>query len=396
MTDMVFRADTPGPVEPILSRWWRTVDHVSILAVIALFSVGILLSLASSPSLAERKDLTQFYFVYRHIVFGAIALTVMLCISMLSPRAVRRLAVFGFAISFVALMLLPILGTDFHKGAVRWFNLRVLTVQPSEFLKPGFVVLTAWLMAGSFERRGPPGFLLSFLMAVVIAVMLALQPDFGQAALVVGTWGVMYFVAGAPILLIVGLAGLVVVGGIAAYQSSDHFARRIDSYLSTEIDPTTQLGHAASAFREGGIFGVGIGEGEIKRTLPDAYTDFIIAVAAEEYGIVLCFLVIALFLVIIIRALWALQKERDRFISLAGTGLAVIFALQALINLGVAVRLLPAKGMTLPFVSYGGSSLVASGITLGMLLALSRRRPQNGFDEVFGATNAPRQSGGLM
>lgn len=391
MTEMVFKTSAPPTAEPILSRWWRTVDHVSIAAVIGLFSVGILLSLASSPNLAARKDLIQFYFVYRQAIFGTLAIIAMIIISMMSPRTVRRLAVLGFGVGMVALLLLPLLGTDLQKGAVRWYNLRVITVQPSEFLKPVFVVTTAWLMAGSYDRRGPPGFSLSFLLAFMIAIALALQPDFGQAALIVTTWGVMYFVAGAPIWLVVALAGLTVLGAAVAYQNSAHFASRIDAYLSTEIDPTTQLGHAASAFREGGIFGVGIGEGEIKRTLPDAYTDFIIAVAAEEYGVVLCFLVIALFLVIVIRSLWALQKERDRFTNLAGTGLAVIFALQALVNLGVAVRLLPAKGMTLPFVSYGGSSLIASGITLGMLFAFSRRRPQDGFDEVFGTTGLPPQ-----
>ncbi len=392
MTEMVFKASAPAPVEPVLSRWWRTVDHVSILAVIGIFSVGILLSLASSPSMAERQDQAQFYYVYRQAIFGTIALIAMIIISMMSPKAVRRYAVIAFIITLISLFLLPILGTDLHKGAVRWFNFRVITIQPSEFLKPGFVVMTAWLMAGSFDRRGPPGFLISFALAFVIAIMLALQPDFGQAALIVTTWGIMYFVAGAPIWLVVGLAALVICGGVLAYNSSAHFASRIDAYLTTEIDPTTQLGHAASAFREGGVFGVGIGEGEIKRTLPDAYTDFIIAVAAEEYGIVLCFFLIGLFALIILRALWALQKERDRFTALAGTGLAVIFALQTLVNLGVAVRLLPAKGMTLPFVSYGGSSLLASGITLGMLFAFSRRRPQDSFEEVFGTSASQTSS----
>jgi cell division protein FtsW len=385
MTDMIYRPAQTGPVEPILSRWWRTVDHMSIAAVIALFSIGLLLSMASSPILAERKELAQFHFVYRQAFFGAVALVAMIIISTMTPRTVRRWAVFGCAVSLVAVMLLPLFGTDLQKGATRWFSLGFFNLQPSEFLKPGFIVVTAWLMAASFDRRGPPGFIMSFLFAAFIALLLALQPDFGQAALVVATWGVMYFVAGAPVWLFVGFAGLVLGAGVVAYKTSSHFASRIDGFLSTDIDPTTQLGHAASAFREGGLFGVGIGEGEIKRTLPDAYTDFIIAVAAEEYGVILCFAVIALILTIVVRALWTLQKERDRFTCLAGVGLSVMFAFQALINLGVAVRLLPAKGMTLPFVSYGGSSLIASGIGLGMLFAFSRMRPQEGLDDVYGS-----------
>ena len=282
------------------------------------------------------------------------------------------------------LMLLPVLGTDFGKGAVRWYSLGFTSLQPSEFLKPGFFVFAAWLMSASFDRKGPPGKAMSFAVACGLTAILALQPDFGQAALIMGGWGMMYFVAGAPMLLMIVLAGGAVVTGTIAYTYSAHFRGRIDGFLDTNIDPTTQIGHAASAIREGGVFGVGAGEGEIKVTLPDAHTDFIIAVAAEEYGLILCFLIIGLFLLITIRSLAALVKERDPFIRLAGTGLAVMFGMQALINLGVAVRLLPAKGMTLPFVSYGGSSLLATGVGLGMLLAFTRRRPQDELQDVLG------------
>ena len=294
------------------------------------------------------------------------------------------LAIIGFIASFVALAMLPFFGTDFGKGAVRWYSLGFASFQPSEFLKPGFVVVAAWMMAASLEINGPPGKTWSFALCIAIVLMLALQPDFGQACLVLFGWGVMYFVAGAPMVLLVGMAGMVVVAGTVAYSNSEHFARRIDGFLSVEIDPTTQLGYATNAIREGGLFGVGVGEGEVKWSLPDAHTDFIIAVAAEEYGLVLVLCIIALYTVVVVRSLMRLVRERDPFIRLAGTGLACMFGIQAMINMGVAVRLLPAKGMTLPFVSYGGSSVIASGIAVGMLLAFTRNRPQGGISDILG------------
>ncbi|KZY47303.1 cell division protein FtsW, partial [Roseovarius sp. HI0049] len=286
------------------------------------------------------------------------------------------LAVIGFMLAFVALAMLPFFGTDFGKGAVRWYSLGFGSLQPSEFLKPGFVVVAAWLMAASQEINGPPGKSWSFLIALVIVAFLAMQPDFGQACLVLFGWGVMYFVAGAPIVLLVGMAACVVAVGSFAYSNSEHFARRIDGFLSPDVDPNTQLGFATNAIREGGFFGVGVGEGEVKWSLPDAHTDFIIAVAAEEYGLVLVLCIIALYMLIVLRSLSRLMRERDPFIRLAGTGLVAMFGVQAMINIGVAVRLLPAKGMTLPFVSYGGSSLIAGGIAVGMLFAFTRSRPQ--------------------
>ena len=301
---------------------------------------------------------------------------------MMSPQMVRRLGVLGFAAAFVALALLPFFGTDFGKGAMRWFSLGFASFQPSEFLKPCFVIVCAWLMAASYDVNGPPGKTASFVIALIIVVFLALQPDFGQATLVLFAWGVMYFVAGAPMLLIVVIVGLAGVGGMFAYNASEHFARRIDGFLTPDVDPRTQLGYATNAIQEGGFFGVGVGEGQVKWSLPDAHTDFIIAVAAEEYGLILVLVIIALYATVTVRSLLRLMRERDPFIRLAGTGLACIFGVQAMINMGVAVRLLPAKGMTLPFVSYGGSSVIAAGITVGMLLALTRTRPQGQIGDI--------------
>ncbi len=382
MTEMAYGAVVSASGEPVVSRWWRTVDRVSLAAVLGLFLIGILLGLAASPPLAERNGLGTFYYVTRQAVFGGAALAGMVFLSMQSPVTVRRLAVLGFFGVFLSLVLLPWLGTDYGKGAVRWYSLGFASLQPSEFLKPTFVLFAAWLMSASSDLEGPPGKVLSFGIAVTLALILALQPDFGQALLILASWGLMYFVAGAPITLLVGLAGSVAGAGAIAYNASPHFASRIDGFLNPDLDPRTQLGFATNAIREGGIFGVGVGEGSVKWSLPDAHTDFIIAVAAEEYGLVLVFLIIALFLTITVRSILRLLRERDPFVRLAGVGLAATLSMQALINLGVAVRLLPAKGMTLPFVSYGGSSLLAAGMMLGFLLALTRKRPQHDMGEI--------------
>ncbi|MAU52381.1 MAG: cell division protein FtsW [Roseovarius sp.] len=376
MTEMVYGAVPLRDADPVLPRWWRTLDKWSFFSVLMLFAIGILLGLAASVPLAEKNGFAPFHYVQRQIAFGALALFIMAFVSMQRPETVRRLAVLGFLAALLSLMCLPFLGTDFGKGAVRWYSLGFASVQPSEFLKPTFVVAAAWMIAASDEINGPPGRLWSFALMVAILGFLAMQPDFGQAALVLFGWGAMWFVSGAPVTLLLIMAGLVVAAGSLAYTHSEHFARRIDGFLSQELDPTTQLGFATNAIREGGFFGVGVGEGQVKWSLPDAHTDFIIAVAAEEYGLVLVLAIIALYGGIVLRSFLRLMRERDPFIRLAGTGLVAVFGAQAMINMGVAVRLLPAKGMTLPFVSYGGSSVVAGGIALGMLLAFTRTRPQ--------------------
>jgi cell division protein FtsW len=368
--------------EAVLPRWWRTVDRVTIGCILALFAIGILLGFAASPPLAERNGHEPFHYVIRQCAFGGMALAVMVLVSMMTPKTVRRLGVLGFFAALGALMLLPAFGTDYGQGAVRWYSLGFASLQPSEFLKPVFVVFTAWMIAASYEIGGPPGKTVSLVVAGTIVAFLAMQPDFGQAALIVFAWSVIYFVAGAPMTILVGVAMAVAGAGYLAYNNSEHFARRIDGFLSAEVDPNTQLAYATDAIREGGLFGAGLGEGSVKWTLPDAHTDFIIAVAAEEYGLILVLLIIALYSVIALRSFFRLMRERDPFIRLAGTGLVSLLALQAFINMGVAVRLLPAKGMTLPFVSYGGSSLIATGIAVGMILCFTRKRPQGEIGDI--------------
>ncbi|MBT5930552.1 MAG: cell division protein FtsW [Rhodobacteraceae bacterium] len=376
MTEMVYGSAPMRVGEAILPKWWRTIDRGSLFCILILFSIGILLGLAATPSLAAKNGFEAFHYVKRQAVFGGLALLAMVVTSMMTPKLVRRLSVIGFLAAFVSIALLPQFGTDFGKGAVRWYSLGFASIQPSEFLKPGFVVVSAWMLAASQEINGPPGRFWSLVLMMVCCGMLIFQPDFGQACIVFFGWAVMYFVAGAPMALLLALAGLAVAIGVVAYGHSEHFARRIDGFLYPDFDPTSQLGYATNAIREGGILGVGVGEGQVKWSLPDAHTDFIIAVAAEEFGLIMVLFIIVLYMSIVVRTLLRLMRERDPFIRLAGTGLACIFGIQAFINLGVAVRLLPAKGMTLPFVSYGGSSLIAGGIAVGMLLAFTRTRAQ--------------------
>lgn len=382
MTEMVYGALPAHEREPVLPKWWQTLDKWTMTFILLLFVIGLMLGMAASPPLAAKNGFEPFHYVKKQAIFGGAAMVAMFVTSMMSPKLVRRLSVLGFVVTMVALVLLPVFGTDFGKGAMRWYSLGFASIQPSEFLKPGFVVVCAWMMAANEEINGPPGRMWSFLLMVSIVLILAMQPDFGQACLILFGWSVMYFVSGAPMMLIGGILLAIIPAAQLAYSSSEHFARRIDGFLDRSLDPTTQIGYATNAIREGGLFGVGVGEGTVKWSLPDAHTDFIISVAAEEYGLILVLFIIALYATIVLRSYFRLMRERDPFIRLAGTGLVSIFGVQAMVNMGVAVRLLPSKGMTLPFVSYGGSSLIAGGIAVGMILAFTRSRPQGEIGDI--------------
>jgi cell division protein FtsW len=381
MTEMVHGIVQRPSGDAILSKWWRTVDRWSMLAVFALFFIGILLAMAASVELASENELAQFHYVRRQIIFGMVALPLMVVTSMLPIVLIRRLAVLGALLGVAALIALLFFGLDHGKGAVRWFSLMGVSVQPSELIKPCFVVASGWFLAARLQINGPPGGVISFMFCMLVVGLLVLQPDFGQAFLVLSVWVGMFFVGAGTLWLLAAVFFLALFAGWVAYQMSEHVARRIDGFLTSDVDPTSQIGYAINAIREGGVFGVGLGNGQVKFALPDAHTDFIIAVAAEEFGLFMVLGIIGLYLFIALRAIHRLTKERDSFLRISGAGLAAMFAFQAFINIGVAVRLLPAKGMTLPFISYGGSSLIAVGIMLGILLAFTRRRPQGRYHD---------------
>ena len=352
--------------------------------MLVLFGIGMLLGLAASPPLAEQNGLPHFYYVARQAQFGAAGAGRDVRHLDDVAQLVRRLGVLGFVLALLALVLLPVFGTDFGKGAIRWYSFGFASFQPSEFLKPGFVVVTAWLMAASYDLNGPPGRLYSFVLMLVIVGFLAMQPDFGQAALVLFGWGGDVFRRRGADRCCCGLAGVVAFTGTLRLRAFRAF-RAPDRRLPVRRCRSAHADRLCDQRDHGGrLLRRRRRRGQVKWSLPDAHTDFIIAVAAEEYGLVLVLLIIALYATIMVRSLMRLVRERDPFIRLAGTGLACIFGVQAMINMGVAVRLLPAKGMTLPFVSYGGSSLIAGGIAVGMLLAFTRSRPQGGIEDILG------------
>lgn len=376
MTELTFRALRQArPDGSVIGNWWHSVDRWTLGLVLVLFIAGMVLGLAASPPLAQKNDLWTYHYVARHAVFAVMGIGVILVVSMMGPVTIRRAGILMCVGGLLAVMLLPLIGTDHGKGAVRWFSVAGFSLQPSEFLKPGFVILAAWLMAGAYERGGPPGRVFSGIVALFIAALLALQPDFGQAVLVLSVWAVMLFLSGAPVPVLLGIGMGIGAGGALAYTQSAHFARRIDAYLQEGVDPNTQLAYAQSAIAEGGFFGVGAAQGQVKWALPDAHTDFIVAVAAEEFGLIATLLIVAVYLAITLRGIARLLDERSPFVRLAGSGLAVMFGLQAFVHLAVSIRLLPAKGMTLPFLSYGGSSMLAAAFAMGVLLALTRSRP---------------------
>lgn len=357
----------------MLANWWWTVDRWSLAAIATLIASGILLTLAASPAVAGRIGLEPFYFVYRQISFVTPAILAIFIVSLLGPRAVRRLALGLFCVALALMVATLFVGPEI-KGARRWLLVGPFSLQPSEFVKPAFVVLAAAALAESNRLPGFPGSGIAAGLFALVAAVLVMQPDFGQTLLLTVVCAALFFLAGMKWQWMAAFSGAGVAGVAAAYFFVPHVASRIDRFMNPDQGDTYQVDTALNAFGHGGLTGVGPGEGSVKFVLPDAHTDFIFAVAGEEFGLAACTILILLFGVIVIRALRRALEERDHFIQLAAAGLAVMFGLQALINIAVTLSLLPAKGMTLPFVSYGGSSMLALSITVGMLLALTRRR----------------------
>ena len=370
-----------------LSEWWWTVDRLLLAAIMTLMLGGVILSLAASPPVAARLHLDPFHFFNRHVIFLLPSVVVMIAVSFLSPRQIRRSALIVFAISVVLIVATLLVGPEV-KGAKRWITLLGINIQASECAKPAFVVVVAWLFAESARRPEMPATSMAMALLMTLVTLLVLEPDFGQTMLVLMVWGTLFFIAGMRMIWVFGLMGASAVGLFGAYLMVPHVAGRIKRFMDPSSGDTFQVDTALESFMKGGWFGQGPGEGTVKRILPDSHTDFVFAVAAEEFGIILCLALLALFAFIVIRALSRAYASEDMFARFAAAGLAIMFGIQASINMAVNLHLMPAKGMTLPFISYGGSSMISLAYGVGMLLALTRQRPRVEMESIGAANTA--------
>ncbi len=355
-----------------INRWWKVIDQQTIIAMIILLAFSLMLVTTASPAVANRIGLTDNYFSSRHVVFLALAVIIILTFSLLDKKWIRRLAIFGFLGSLLMLVLVKFYGFEV-KGATRWINIGGFSYQPSEFMKPFFAVVTGWILSLHYYEEFP-SFKVCFILFVSVAALLIIQPDFGMLVMVSAVFGIQLFVAGLPIIWLFIAIFASVFGSIGAYLLLPHVASRINRFLDPVNSENYQVTRSLEAFESGGLYGKGPGEGSVKQFLPDSHTDFIFAVAGEEFGAIICLMIIITFAYIVIRILINLLHEDDKFIQIAAIGIISQFGLQAVINMGVSLNLLPTKGMTLPFISYGGSSTLAISIGMGMLLGLTKRK----------------------
>ena len=362
------RADTS-----VIGRWWWTVDRWTLLAVAMLIGFGYVMMLAASPAVAERIGQARDVFILKQIVFLAVAGLIVVGVSLLSPRGVRRVALGGCAVALALTALTLVAGVQI-KGAQRWIALPGVSLQPSEFLKPCFAVVAAWLIAEGKRGRLPFGSAIACAVFALIALLLKSQPDIGMLAVITGVFAIQLFVAGLNLLVFGGLLGLIGAAAVGAYMIFPHVQSRVERFLNPAVGDHYQVTRALEAFGAGGLLGRGPGEGHIKDVLPDAHADFVFAVAGEEFGLIVCLLIIGVFAFIVLRGLLRLLTEGELYVVLAATGLIASFGLQAFVNIASTLHLIPTKGMTLPFISYGGSSAVAIAFGMGLLLALTRRR----------------------
>jgi cell division protein FtsW len=356
-----------------VARWWWTVDRWSLGAIGLLIGFGAAMSMAASPAVAERLGYAPLHFAERYLTTVPGALAIMFAVSLLPPRTVRRLALAGFAIAVVLLALTFVIGAEI-KGARRWINLPGVSLQPSEFVKPTFAIVAAWLFAEQKERPGFPGNAISMALFLGLIAMLVKQPDLGMAVVVALVWFAQFFMAGLRLYWVAG--GLIAgIGGLAgAYLWLPHVTSRINRFLDPVPGDNYQVNRSLEAFANGGLWGRGPGEGTVKDHLPDAHADFVFAVAGEEFGLIACLAIVGVFAFVVLRGFSRLLQEGNLFVLLSATGLLIQFGLQAVINMASTLHLIPTKGMTLPFVSYGGSSMLALALGMGMMLALTRRR----------------------
>jgi cell division protein FtsW len=359
----------------LFGEWWWTVDRLTLAALGALMLGGIVLCLAASPPVAARIGLDPFHFVDRQVLFLIPAAAVLIATSFLSPREIRQVAIVIFAVSFVLVAITPYFGAEI-KGARRWLVILGVNIQPSEFLKPAFVVLIAWLFGESVKRPEMPANTIALALLIAVVTLLVMQPDFGQTMLIALVWGALFYMAGMRFVWVLGLGAFATAGLTVAFFTVPHVAQRINRFIDPASGDTFNIDIATESFIRGGWFGRGPGEGTIKRILPEGHTDFVFAVAAEEFGVVLCLILVSLFAFIVIRSLTKAMRTEDPFIRFAAAGLSILFGMQSAINMAVNLHLIPAKGMTLPFISYGGSSLISLAYGMGMLVALTRERPR--------------------
>ena len=362
----------PRADNSLLGRWWWSVDRWTLGAIGMLIGLGYIMMLAASPAVAERIGTSRDLFILKQVAFLAVAGAVVLLVSLLSPRSIKKLAIIGCLVALAMTAATMMVGVEI-KGARRWISLPGMTVQPSEFLKPCFAIVAAWLLTEGKKSPRFPGIVLAFLVFGVILMLLKSQPDIGMLAVVTIVFLAQLYIAGLPLVL-VGLAlGLMGGGAVMAYTFFPHVRSRVTRFWDGTGD-NYQVTTALEAFGNGGLMGRGPGEGHVKDVLPDAHADFVFAVAGEEFGMLLCVIILAVFAFIVLRGLLRLLREHDPFIVLSCTGLITGFGLQAFVNMASTLKLIPTKGMTLPFISYGGSSVVAVALGMGMLLALTRRR----------------------
>jgi cell division protein FtsW len=356
----------------LLGRWWWTVDRWTLGAIGLLISIGFVMMQAASPAVAERIGTSRDLFILKQIFFLVLAGSVVVGVSLLSPRNIKRLAIVGCLAALGLTVATMMVGVEI-KGARRWISLPGMTIQPSEFLKPCFAVVAAWLIAEGRRTRRFPGMLAAFGVFGLILMLLKSQPDIGMLAVVTVVFLAQLYIGGLHIVFIGFGVGMIAAGAVTAYTFFPHVRSRFEKFWDGTGDHY-QVDTAMEAFGNGGLLGRGPGEGRVKDVLPDAHADFVFAVTGEEFGMLVCLVILMIFGFIVLRGLLRLLKEHDPFIVLSCTGLVTGFGLQAFVNMASTMALIPTKGMTLPFISYGGSSAIAVALGMGMLLGLTRRR----------------------
>jgi cell division protein FtsW len=354
----------------LVGIWWWTVDKWLLAGALILMVLGALLVMAAGPAVANLINLPSQHFMVRQLLYVLPSLAVMITVSMLEPRPIRALSLVGLA-GVIGLMIMAIVAGSEIKGATRWITLFGFNLQPSEFAKPLFAIVSAWLLTLWREGEDFPGWIYSTALLASLVTILVLQPDIGMTAVIVLTWGFQMFLAGMPMLFVIGAVAIAPLALYVAYLNLDHVTLRINKFFE---GGSWQVERARQSFAEGGLFGVGPGDGTVKLNLPDAHSDFIFAVAAEEYGALACLVLLGIYGFIVMRGFARALSDEGLFCLIAASSLVMQIGVQAAIHMASSVDLIPTKGMTLPFVSYGGSSLLASGLTMGLLLALTRRR----------------------